>query len=88
MSITGRQEESVSETSSIERSQDASQRLVPALPAGEFVNKPREIDRFVVRVWPDGKLYFKGSRERIDEFLRLCVDEGLEVQVDHIALCG
>ncbi len=52
------------------------------------MNKPSEIDRFVVRVWPDGKLYFKGSRERIGEFLRLCAEEGLEVQVDHISLCG
>lgn len=72
----------------MEQSQDRSQRLLPALPAGEYVHKPQEIDRFVVRVWPDGKLYFKGSRERIDEFLRLCMEEGLEVQVDHISLCG
>ncbi|MHB8596817.1 MAG: hypothetical protein ACYDER_08400 [Ktedonobacteraceae bacterium] len=88
MSTTGIQEESGSEINSMEQSQGFAQRLVPALPVGEFVNKPPEIDRFVVRVWPDGKLYFKGSRERIDEFLRLCVEEGLEVQVDHIALCG
>lgn len=72
----------------MKQSEDRSQRLLPALPAGEFVNKPQEIDRFVVRVWPDGSLYFKGSRERIDEFLRLCTEEGLDVQVDHISLCG
>jgi hypothetical protein len=72
----------------MEQFQDVAQRLIPALPAGEFVNKPEEIDRFVVRVWPDGKLYFKGSRERISEFLRLCTGAGLEVQVDHISLCG
>jgi len=72
----------------VDRSQIASSRLLPALPEGEFVNKPEEIDRFMVRLWPDGSLYFKGSRERIDEFLRLCLEMGLDVQVDHISLCG
>lgn len=64
------------------------ERLLPALPAGEFVNKPEEIDRFIVRVWPDGRIYFKGTRERIDEFLRLCSEDGIEVNVDHVSLCG
>ena len=64
------------------------ERLLPALPAGDFVNKPEEIDRFIVRVWPDGRLYFKGTRERIDEFLRLCGEEGVEINVDYISLCG
>jgi hypothetical protein len=67
---------------------DNAERLIPALPPGDFVNKPEEIDRFIVRVWPDGTLYFKGTRPRIDEFLCLCAEEGLEVQVDHISLCG
>lgn len=64
------------------------ERLIPALPAGDFVNKPAEIDRFIVRIQPDGTIYFKSSRERIEEFLRLCADVGIEVQVDHISLCG
>ena len=64
------------------------ERLLPALPTGEFVNKPEEIDRFIVRVWPDGRIYFKGTRERIDEFLRLCEEDGIEVNVDHVSLCG
>lgn len=64
------------------------ERLVPALPAGDFVNKPEEIDRFIVRVWPDGTISFKGTRPRIDEFLRLCSEAGLELCVDHISLCG
>jgi len=64
------------------------QRLLPALPPGDFVDKPEEIDRFVVRVWPDGSLYFKGTRARIEEFLRLCTEAGIEVQVDYISLCG
>jgi hypothetical protein len=63
-------------------------RLIAALPEGDFVEKPEEIDRFIVRLWPDGTLYFKGNRARIDEFLTLCAEEGLEIQVDHISLCG
>jgi hypothetical protein len=64
------------------------ERLIPALPEGEFVNKPEEIDRFIVQLWPDGTLNFKGSRAKIEEFLRLCAAEGLHVQIDHISLCG
>ncbi|HEU5382459.1 MAG TPA: hypothetical protein VFV38_44170 [Ktedonobacteraceae bacterium] len=65
-----------------------SERLLPELPAGNFVNKPEEIDRFLLQCWPDGTLRFKSSRKRIEEFLRLCAEEGLEVRVDHISLCG
>ena len=65
-----------------------SERLIPALPPGDFINKPEEIDRFMVQVRPDGSLYFKGSRSRIEEFLRLCTEAGLNLQVDHISLCG
>jgi hypothetical protein len=64
------------------------ERLIAPLPTGDFVHKPDEIDRFLVRVWPDGRIYFKGSRERIDEFLHQCAEAGLSVQVDHISLCG
>jgi len=63
-------------------------RLLPALPEGAYVKKPNEIDRFLLRIWPDGRMYFKGSRGRIDEFLRLCGEAGITVQVDHISLCG
>jgi hypothetical protein len=72
----------------VEQSPVASFRLLPALPKGEFVNRPVEIDRFIVRLWPDGSLYFKGSRERIDEFLLLCREMELNVQVDYLSLCG
>lgn len=64
------------------------ERLVPALPAGDFVDAPEEIDRFIIRLWPDGTLFFKGNRARIDEFLQLCKEAGLSVDVDHISLCG
>lgn len=64
------------------------ERLLPALPEGDFVNKPEEIDRFIVHVWPDGRISFKGTRERIEEFLRLCSEDGIEVNVDYISLCG
>ena len=67
---------------------DNAQRLIPALPPGDFVDPPEEIDRFLVRIWPDGTLYFKGSRARIEEFLRECAEVGLEVKVNHISLCG
>jgi hypothetical protein len=65
-----------------------STRLIPELPTGDFVNKPDEIDRFVVRLLPDGSLFFKGSRTRIEEFLKACAVVGLDVYVDHISLCG
>lgn len=64
------------------------ERLIPALPEGDFVDKPDEVDRFIVRVWPDGTLYFKSTRPRINEFLQYCKEAGLSVQVDHISLCG
>ena len=63
-------------------------RLIPALPEGDFVDKPEEIDRFLVRLWPDGTVFFKGNRARIDEFLKLCEEAGLTVNVNHISLCG
>lgn len=63
-------------------------RLIPALPDGAFVAKPEEIDRFVVRVLPDGSLYFKGSRSRIDDFIAACNQVGLELHISHVALCG
>ena len=63
-------------------------RLIPALSDGDYIDKPEEIDRFLVRLWADGSLSFKGSREKIDEFLRLCDESGIEIQVDHISLCG
>jgi len=63
-------------------------RLIPALPAGDFVNKPEEIDRFFVRLLPDGTIYFKGSRARIEEFLGACAAIGLDIDVDHVSLCG
>lgn len=72
----------------MESSQHFSLRLLTELPEGEFIDKPEEIDRFLVRLWPDGRLYFKGSRGRIDEFLRLCAEAGLEVQVEQCSLCG
>ncbi len=65
-----------------------STRLIPELPQGDFVNKPDEIDRFVVRLLPDGSIFFKGSRTRIEEFLAACEAVGLDVYVDHISLCG
>ena len=67
---------------------EGAKRLIPALPQGDFVDKPEEIDRFIVRVWPDGTLFFKGNRARIEEFLTLCNEAGLKVQVDHVSLCG
>jgi hypothetical protein len=72
----------------VKQNQSANQSLLPDLPSNELVQQPPEIDRFLVRLWPDGRLYFKGPRERIDEFLVLCKQAGLHVQVDHISLCG
>ncbi|HEY0754317.1 MAG TPA: hypothetical protein VGD98_10175 [Ktedonobacteraceae bacterium] len=63
-------------------------RLIPALPPGEFVDQPQEIDRFLVQLWPDGRLYFKGSRARIEEFLQTCQENDLAIEVDYVSLCG
>jgi len=63
-------------------------RLIPALPTSEFVEQPEEIDRLIVRLLPDGTLYFRGLRLRVEEFLEACAAVGLDLQVDHIALCG
>lgn len=63
-------------------------RLIPALPAGDFVELPEEIDRFLIRLCPDGTIYFKGNEQRIEDFLHMCQQAGLTVHLDHIALCG
>ena len=68
--------------------QHISTRLLPALPEGEYINKPEEIDRFIVQILPGGVLVFKGSRARIEEFLQACKEEGLVLTVDHVSLCG
>lgn len=69
-------------------SPDNSRRIIAELSPGDFVKKPEEIDRLVVRLWPDGTIYFKGTRTRIDEFLRLCAEVGIDISVDYISLCG
>ncbi len=69
-------------------SEHNSTRLIPALPPGEFLDPPEEIDRFLIRLWPDGRIYFKGSRARIEEFLQQCATQGLDIQVDYVSLCG
>lgn len=53
------------------------ERLIPALSPGDFFNQPEGTDRFLVRLWPDGMIYFKGSKQRIKEFRRLCKVAGL-----------
>jgi hypothetical protein len=62
--------------------------LLPVLPEAGLIEPPEEIDRMVVRLWPDGLLSFKGPRRRVDEFLRVCAELGLHVDVDHVSLCG
>jgi hypothetical protein len=62
--------------------------LVAALPEVDLIDPPEEIDRLIVRLWPDGHLAFKGTRRRVDEFLRVCAEVGLHVDVDHVSLCG
>ncbi len=67
---------------------DGATRLLPPLPAGPLVAQVEEIDRFYVRIEEDGSLFFKGSRERIEAFLKACAEVGLELRVGHIAYCG
>lgn len=61
---------------------------IPRLPDGPMVNPPAEVDRFLVRVWPDGTIYFKGPHDRVDEFVAACAEAGIQLNVDHISLCG
>jgi hypothetical protein len=63
-------------------------RLIPELPTGEFVNAPEEIDRFILRLWPDGTIQFKGPQQRVEEFLQRCNEAGLHISVDHVSKCG
>lgn len=58
------------------------------LPNVEYVLEPEVIDRLLIRIFPDGRIYFRGTRARIEEFLRECAADGIEINVDHIALCG
>ncbi len=67
---------------------EPSTRLIPALPAGDFIDAPAEIDRFTVQLFPDGSISFKGSRTRVEEFLKCCAEVGLDVHVHYISLCG
>lgn len=57
-------------------------------PAADLIDPPEEIDRLVVRLSADGHLVFKGTRRRVDEFLRRCAEAGLRVHLDHVSLCG
>ncbi|HEY1388507.1 MAG TPA: hypothetical protein VGF38_08180 [Ktedonobacterales bacterium] len=63
-------------------------RLIPALPAEDYVDHPEELDRFFVRVLPDGTITFRGSKERIAEFLERCAAAGIPITVAHINQCG
>jgi hypothetical protein len=86
--MNNEQKQSIILNGTFEATEQTAHRLLPALPAGKFINKPSEIDRFLVRIWPDGTLYFKGSRERVEEFLRTCDSMGIRIHVNHISLCG
>lgn len=70
------------------RATTGAERLLPALPSVTFVEEPPAIDRFELRLSPDGSLYLKSTRERIDEFVRRCAEVGLDVQIHYISLCG
>jgi hypothetical protein len=71
-----------------EESRMSEGRLLPELPAGEFIDRPEVIDRFVIQILPEGVLTFMGTRERIAEFLQICAEEGLELRVEYVTLCG
>jgi hypothetical protein len=62
--------------------------LLPELPRAALIDPPEEIDRLVVRLWPDGLVSFKGTGRRVGEFLHTCAELGLRVDVDHVSLCG
>ncbi len=63
-------------------------RLLPPLPSVPFVEEPPATDRFEVRILPDGQLFFRGPQERVEEFLQACAEQGIVIEIDHMALCG
>jgi hypothetical protein len=66
----------------------AATRLLPELPPGDFIDQPIASDRFLLRIGPNGEIFFMSTHSRIEEFLQLCTEAGLNIHVDHISRCG
>lgn len=62
--------------------------LLPPLPDGPFVCEPEEIERLEVSLLPDGTLFARGTRARLEAFTQACAEEGVQLIVDHAAMCG
>ncbi len=63
-------------------------RLVAPLPGVAYVEEPAVIDRLLVRLTPDGELYVRGTRPRIEQFVRECAAVGVYITISYLALCG
>lgn len=66
----------------------AMDRLVAPLPLVAYVEQPEVIDRLMVRLAPTGELYVRGTRVRIEEFVRECAAVGVYIRLRYMALCG
>lgn len=62
--------------------------LLPALPDGPFVIKPKEVERLEVSIMPDGAFFVRGTRERLAAFVEACEAEGVKLIIDHASMCG
>jgi hypothetical protein len=62
--------------------------LLPALPDGPFVVKPEDVERLEVSIMPDGVLFVRGTRERLEAFVAACQTEGISLIIDHASMCG
>ena len=62
--------------------------LLPALPDGPFVIKPEDVERLEIQILPDGALFVRGTRERLEAFAQACEAEGIKLIVEHASMCG
>lgn len=62
--------------------------LLPALPDGPFVIKPEDVERLEIQILPDGALFVRGTRERLEAFAQACEAEGIKLIIEHASMCG
>lgn len=62
--------------------------LLPALPDGPFVQEPEDVERLEVCILPEGALFVRGTRARLEAFAQACEEEGIPLIIDHASMCG
>ena len=61
---------------------------LPDLPETSPSGEDNSPDWLTVQVWPDATIVVEGRRERIEEFLRLCSEHGIDIQMRFLSPCG